>query len=175
MIPKFSVITSGFLFLLGCSSVQVSDYKNELPKLKLEEYLNGPLVAHGYFQNRSGKIIKRFVVDMKGTWRDNVGTLEEDFSYSDGTKSRRVWTITKKSEGRYIGTAGDVVGEALGEIAGNALRWKYVLALDVDGTTYHVKFDDWMYQIDDKVLLNKSKMYKFGFYLGEVVLSMQKK
>ena len=161
--------------LSSCTSVQVSDYKNEKPVLKLEEYLNGNLMAHGFFQDRAGLIVKRFVVDLKGTWKDNVGVLEEDFVYSDGTKSRRVWTIEKKPDGSYKGTASDVVGEAKGEIAGNALRWKYVLALDVDGTTYNVNFDDWMYLMDDKVMINKSKMYKFGIYLGEVTLSFYKK
>lgn len=163
------------LFMISCSSVQVADYKNEKPTLKLEEYLNGNLTAHGIFQDRSGLIKKRFTVDMKGTWKDNVGVLEEDFIYSDGTKSRRVWTITKISDQLYKGTASDVIGEAKGEVAGNALRWRYDLSLDVDGDTYKVTFDDWMYQMDDKVMLNKSKMYKFGIYLGEVTLSFYKK
>lgn len=159
----------------ACSSVQVADYQNEKPKLKLEEFFNGPLTAHGVFINRSGKVQKSFVVDMKGTWKNNVGTLEEDFVYSDGTKSRRVWTLTKQQEGLYHGEASDVVGKAIGQVAGNALQFRYVLALDVDGTVYHVKLDDWMWQIDDKVLINKSKMYKFGIYLGEVLLTMSKK
>lgn len=161
--------------LCGCSSVQVSDYKNEKPTLKLEEYLNGGLIAHGFFQDRNGLIKQRFTVDLKGTWVSETGTLEEDFVYSDGKKSRRVWTIKKQPDGTYVGTANDVVGSAKGEVAGNALRWVYTLALDVDGTTYNVKFDDWMYLMDDKVMINKSKMYKFGIYLGEVTLSFYKK
>ena len=161
--------------LISCSSVQVSDYKNEKPVLKLEEYLNGNLVAHGFFQDRKGLIKQRFTVDLKGTWAGETGTLEEDFVYSDGKKSRRVWTITKQKDGSYKGTASDVVGEAKGEVAGNALQWKYILALDVDGTVYNVKFDDWMYLMDEKVMINKSKMYKFGIYLGEVTLSFYKK
>ncbi|MFN8845854.1 MAG: DUF3833 domain-containing protein [Bdellovibrionales bacterium] len=161
--------------LVGCSSVQVSDYKNEKPELKLEEFFNGPLTAHGVFIDRSGMVKKRFTVDMKGSWKENVGVLEEDFFYSDGTKSRRVWTLTKQPNGTYTGEASDVVGKALGEVSGNAFRFAYTLALEVDGTTYNVKLDDWMWQIDDKVILNKSKMYKFGIYLGEVLLTMSKK
>jgi hypothetical protein len=162
-------------FLIGCTSVQVSDYKNEKPELKLEEFFSGPLTAHGVFIDRSGQVKKRFTVDMKGTWKENVGVLEEDFFYSDGTKSRRVWTLTKQPDGTYVGEASDVVGKALGQVGGNAFRFVYTLALDVDGTTYNVKLDDWMWQIDDKVILNKSKMYKFGIYLGEVLLTMSKK
>ena len=161
--------------LTGCSSVKVQDYKGEKPVLVLEQYLNGPLVAHGFFEDRSGKIIKRFVVTMKGTWVNGVGTLEEDFVYSDSTTSRRVWTITKTAEGKYTGRAADVIGVADGESSGNAFRWKYTLDLPVGNKNYHVQFDDWMYLMDDKIMLNRSKMSKFGVHLGEVVLTFTKK
>lgn len=170
----FMVSSLIFILIAGCSSVHVSDYKNEKPILKLEEYFSGDLVAHGVFQDRSGMIKKRFVVAMKCVWNGNVGILDEDFAYSDGSRSRRVWTLVRLDDGSYKGTAADVVGEARGEIAGNAFQWKYVLALDVEGTIYDVTFDDWMFLMDEKVMLNKSKMYKFGIYLGEVTLSFYK-
>ena len=68
-----------------------------------------------------------------------------------------------------------MLGEAVGELAGNALRWRYVLALPVDGTTYAVDFDDWMFLMDDKVMLNRSSMSKWGFKLGEVTLTFVKR
>jgi hypothetical protein len=112
---------------------------------------------------------------MKCTWNGNVGVLDEYFSYSDGTTSRRVWTITKVDAGTYKGTADDVVGEALGEAAGNALRWQYTLKLPVDGKIYEVRFDDWMYLQDEEVMLNYSAMSKFGVRLGEVILSFRRR
>ena len=60
-------------------------------------------------------------------------------------------------------------------MGGNALNWTYTLALPVDGTVYNVQFDDWMYQMDEHVMLNKAKMSKFGFYLGEVTLAFYKR
>jgi hypothetical protein len=77
--------------------------------------------------------------------------------------------------GRYSGTARDGIGEAVGELAGNALNWRYTLALPVDGKIYHVQFNDWMYLMDDKVMLNKAEMSKFGIYLGEVTLAFYKR
>ena len=104
-----------------------------------------------------------------------VGTLDESFDYSDGTKQQRIWTLTEISPGKYVGRADDVVGEALGDSAGNALNWAYTLALPVDGTIYHVQFNDWMYLVTPKVMLNKAKMSKFGIDLGEVTLSFYKR
>lgn len=161
------------MLLAGCASVQVSDYAQEKPKFDLQRYFNGRVVAHGIVQDRSGKVIRRMTVDMKCTWVGDTGTLDEDFTYADGKKERRIWTIKKQGD-RYIGTAADVVGEALGIAAGNALNWKYVLALAVDDKVYNVDFDDWMWQLDDKVMFNRAVFSKFGFQLGEVLISFSK-
>ena len=77
-------------------------------------------------------------------------------------------------DSRYSGRADDVVGVAQGQAAGNALNWRYTLALPVDGKVYEVQFDDWMYLMDERVMLNKAVMSKFGFRLGEVTLSFYK-
>jgi Protein of unknown function (DUF3833) len=161
------------IVLGGCSAVKVTDYAQEQPKLDLKQYFNGKFTAHGMFVDRSGKVVKRFVIAMDTRWVGDTGTLDESYLYSDGSIQKRIWTI-KKSGDRYVATAADIVGEAIAEASGNAVRWRYVMALPVDGKTYHVDFDDWMYLIDEKVLLNKSAMSKFGFHLGDVVLSITK-
>lgn len=161
--------------LSACSTTDVNQYAQQKPLLDMQQYFNGTIDAWGMFQDRSGTVIKRFNVVMQCSWKDGVGTLDEDFSYSDGTKQKRIWTLKKNASGQYIGTADDVVGEAVGTTAGNALNWKYVLALPVDGKIYHVNFDDWMFLMDDKVMLNRAVMSKFGFRLGEVTLSFSKR
>ena len=152
-----------------------TDYAAEQPTLDLKTYFNGTVDAWGMFQDRSGKVIKRFTVVMHCSWDGDTGTLDEDFTYSDGTTQKRVWTLKKVGENRYIGTAGDVIGEADGRTGGNTLNWKYVLALPVDGKVYHVNFDDWMYQMDENVMINRAVMSKFGIRLGEVTLSFRKR
>jgi hypothetical protein len=163
------------LGLTGCASTGVEHYRAEQPALDLPTYLNGTLDAWGMFQGRSGEVQKRFHVLIDAQWKGDTGVLDEHFQWSDGSTSRRVWTLTRQSDGRYLGRADDVVGEAVGEVAGNAFRWRYVLALPVDGKTYHVDFDDWMFLIDDKVMLNRATMSKWGFNLGEVTLSFVKR
>ena len=165
--------------LFGCSSPSVTQYANEKPNLDLSEYFNGTIDAYGIFTDRSGEVKKRFTVLLVAQWKvidgKKVGTLDESFEYSDGTKQKRIWTLTETASGKYIGRADDVVGDALGESAGNALNWTYTLALPVDGTIYHVQFNDWMYLVTPKVMLNKAKMSKFGIDLGEVTLSFYKR
>ncbi len=161
--------------LAGCAGVVPDEYRAEKPVLDLAKYFNGTVDAWGLFTDRSGKVVKRFTVVMRCTWNGDTGVLDEDFTYSDGTREKRIWTVRKVGDGRYVGTAGDVVGEAVGVAAGNALNWRYVLDLKVDGKSIHVDFDDWMYLMDDDVMLNRARMSKFGVTLGEVTLSFRKR
>ncbi|MDI6747962.1 MAG: DUF3833 domain-containing protein [Rhodocyclaceae bacterium] len=163
------------LGLAGCAATGVEAYRAATPVLQLEDYFNGRLEAWGMFQDRSGAVTKRFHVVIDARWQDGVGVLDERFRWSDGTRSQRVWTLTRQADGSYRGKADDVVGEAIGAVAGNALRWRYVMAVPVDGKTYHVDFDDWMFLMDDQVMLNRSTMSKWGFHLGEVTLSFVKR
>lgn len=169
------MLLAATLLFAGCGTVPVETYRNEKPVLDLRQYFNGTVDAWGLFQDRSGKVVKRFTVRIDAKWQGDTGVLDEHFEYSDGSKSRRVWTITRIGDNRYRGTADDVVGEAIGEVSGNALRWRYVLKLDVEGRTWEVDFDDWMYLMDDQVMLNRSVMRKFGIDLGEVTLAFRKR
>jgi hypothetical protein len=177
--------------LAGCASQNIDAYASEKPVLDLQQYFNGVLDAYGVFTDRSGAVVKRFTVVMNCSWTGNEGVLDEDFSYSDGTQQKRVWRLTKLADGRYTGTAGDVVGTAQGQARGNAFYWTYTLALPVGGTPssppgantavnegatiINVTFDDWMYLMTDKVMLNKATMRKLGVTLGEVTLSFTKR
>jgi Protein of unknown function (DUF3833) len=177
VLAKFKKIVLGALslVLVSCSSVTPEVYKTEKPVLVLENYFNGIVDGWGMFQDRSGQVVKRFTVVMRCSWVGDTGVLDEDFTYSDGTKEKRVWNIKRLPEGRYIGTAGDVVGQANGQAQGNALQWQYTLALKVGESTYNVSMNDWMYLMDEKVMFNRTAMSKFGVHLGDVTLAFTKR
>ena len=177
MTLRFAVLAAvtAAALVMGCASPTPADYASEKPVLDLKSYFNGEFVAHGLFTDRSGKVARRFVVQMTGSWTGKQGTLDERFIYSDGKTERRVWRLTDEGNGRWTGRADDVVGVAEGRSAGNALNWRYTLALPVDGSVYEVQFDDWMYLMDERVMLNKAVMSKFGVRLGEITLSFYKK
>ncbi len=167
--------TAGVASLSGCAGPTVADYANQKPELDLRTYFNGIVDAWGIFTDRNGKVLKRFTVEMKCQWQNGQGILDEDFVYSDGTLEKRVWKLTDQGNGQFIGTAGDVVGVANGQTKGNAFNWRYTLALPVDGTVLNVQMDDWMYLMNDRVMLNKARMTKLGIHLGDVTLSFTRR
>lgn len=174
--PRFLVAVFAGLFLAGCSSMKISDFENRTPKLALEEYFAGKTKAWGIFTDRFGTLRRSFIVTIDGRWdaATQTLTLVEDFVYDDGEIDQRIWTIRKTADGRYVGTAPDVIGEAQGETAGNALTWSYALDLKMEGGSLRVWFEDWMWQIDDKVLINKAEVRKYGFRLGDVFITFMK-
>jgi len=172
---KLLALFCAALLLGGCAGVDVNVYSKETPKLDLPTYFSGTLDAWGVFQKRDGQITRRFHVVMTPTWNGDTLKLDEQFTYADGEKQQRIWTLKRAADGSWRGTADDVKGEAIGVIAGNTLHWRYVLKLPVDGSVYEVDFDDWMWQLDDTTMLNRSTMSKFGVQVGEVTLFFRKR
>jgi hypothetical protein len=171
---KYPLIALAAL-LAGCASPEVQDYRSATPTLDPAEYFTGVTDAWGMFQKRNGEVTKRFHVEITGTQQQGVLTLDERFRYDDGSTQQRIWRLVRDGEGRWRGTAADVRGEAQGQTAGNALRWQYTLMLPVDGTTYEMQFDDWMFLIDRCTMMNRASMRKFGVEFGQVTLTFRRR
>ncbi len=160
-----------FLFILaGCSSMKPENFAGREPKLVLEAYFLGRSKAWGIFEDRFGNLRRQFTVDIVGSMEGETLVLEEDFLFDDGEVDRRVWRITRTGEHSYSGTAGDVIGTAEGAVFGNALNWNYRVNLKVGERTTVVRFNDWMFQQDEDVMINRAIVTKFGLRVGEVTI-----
>lgn len=160
--------------LAGCAGPQLADHAAERPVFDFKQYFNGTLLAHGLVSDRGGKVLRRFVVTMRCDWVGDSGTLDEQFVYSDGERQHRVWRVRKQPDGSYVGTADDVLGEAVGAASGSAFNWRYTLKLPVRGSVYEVQFDDWMHMVDERTVINKAVMSKFGVRVGDVTLAFSR-
>ena len=163
-----------WLMLAGCSTMPLDAYQGTKPEFRPEVYFDGETRAWGFFQDRFGKIRRQFVVDITGHNDDGVLTLDEHFRYKDGERQMRTWKIRKTGPDAYEGHAGDIIGTAIGQRAGQTLRWRYDINLPMNGSTYKVHFDDWMLQQDDRVMINRSFVSKFGLNVGEVVIFFER-
>ena len=169
----FPLLSLG-LFLNACSSISVQDYAQQQPELVMEEFFNGQLVAHGVVKNWRGLVIRTFNADINAYWQDGVGVLEEDFVFDDGEEQRRVWTLRPTADGGYLGTAGDVVGEAEVQVAGNSVFLDYILMIPWRDGSLNIRIDDRMYLVQPNVIINESAMSKFGLPVGQIQLVIRR-
>ena len=170
-------VIAATLFLSGCSA-SLDDYKQTKPDFVLQEYLSGDITAWGIVQDYSDKLVRRFCVDIKGTWEQEgdvlKGTLDETFYYADGEEQKRIWKLEVDAQGNVTGTAGDVIGTASGRATGTAFNWQYTLDVPVSGSNYELAVDDWMYMMDDTRMMNRSYMSKFGVTVAEISIFFDK-
>ena len=74
------------LFILsGCANtMKPTDFKDQKPRLIIEDYLSGNVKAWGVLQNRSGKVTRQFKADLDGKWNGSQLILDEVFNWTDG-------------------------------------------------------------------------------------------
>jgi len=152
------------------SAMKPEDFKDKKPRLIIEEYLSGDVKAWGVLQNRSGKVTRQFSADLNGSWDGKQLILKEKFNWDDGEVQNREWKINKIDEHNYEGTAGDVVGKAIGYSYGPAFKFEYVLLVPVKGKELKITFDDWIFKQDERVAINRATMTKFGFKVAELTV-----
>lgn len=167
------VITSASLLLSGCSSINVEDYADRTPKLAPETFFNGKLCADGVVRDWRGRQIRQFNAQILASWdAQGVGTLDEIFDFDDGRETR-VWTLTPHPEGGYKASANDVPKETRMRHAGNSIHMAYTLRYGEPGDTIDLSMDDWMHQVADGVVVNETRMSKWGIGVGQILLVMR--
>ncbi len=163
------------ILITSCGkNMKPEDFKDQKPRLIIEEYLSGNVKAWGILQNRSGKVTRQFSADLNGSWDGKQLILDEKFNWSDGEIQTRQWIINKIDDHNYEGTAGDVVGTAKGYSYGPAFKFEYVLLVPVRGKEMKITFDDWIFKQDNRVAINRATMTKFGIKVAELTVMFVK-
>ena len=134
LIILFGLITS----CANNQAMKPEDFKDQKPRLIIEDYLSGNVKAWGILQNRSGKVTRQFSAELNGEWDGKQLILNEKFLWNDGEIQNRQWKINKISEHNYEGTAEDVVGKAIGYSYGPTFKFEYVLLVPVKGKNWKI-------------------------------------
>lgn len=127
--------------------MDIDDFAGTTPEFLPEAFLAGALDGWGVLERLTGGLRKRFVVKARGTWDASAGRLAfaEAWTFDDGRVDTLVLTITKRGGGHYVGTETRVSGEAHGERAGCAFRWRYSRDTPLGGgKSPTLDFNDWL-------------------------------
>lgn len=179
LLSNFAILVCSLLALsfgiTACARMDVSELASHKPTLVLEEFFVGQSVAYGIFEDRFGNLRRQFRVNLSGERHGNKLVLEEEFLYDDGERASRTWTIDRLGNNAngavtYRGRAADVSAAAHGVQIGNALNWQYDITLEMSGVVMDVHFDDWIYQQDEDIAINRAFVTKFGVEIGSVTI-----
>lgn len=137
---------------------------------ELNTFLEGRSSAWGVFEDRFGKVRRRFSVELWGRWEGHTFVLDEQFTYEDGSREERVWRVEPDGDGRFTATCADCLGVARGSCDADTIRMSYRFRLKLDQREISVDLDDRIYRIGDGIAMNRATMSKWGVRLGEISL-----
>jgi hypothetical protein len=160
------------LLLTGCTTMKVTDFSAGAPPMALDTYFPGHSTAYGIFIDRFGNVRNQFTVDCNGTWDGTTMTLHEEFHYvggANGQPTSRTWAFLRTGPHDWVGTAGDIIGNAVGEDSGNGFHMTYQTNLHLGPNhTTRVSVSDWMFRQSTNVVVNHTTIKKWGITLGDV-------
>jgi len=161
------------LGLTGCVGLS-PDRDAAARPFDVAQYFAGRLKAWGVVEPRFGGAVRQFTVELEGRRDGEDIVLDEYFLFSDGERQERHWRVRRQADGSWRGEASDVPGGAIGREDGASFSWNYDLLLNVYGSSWRIAFRDWMFRIDDEVVLNRAFLSKWGIPVGEVTIAFRK-
>lgn len=145
------------------------------PQLIIQEYFNGSMSLYGIIKNRQGKIIRKLEGTMLGHWDKNgIGTIEETLLYNNGEKVNRIWEFIPINKNTFQANTSDIVGTCYAITNASDMKMDYTMKIPYKKRTISIKIQDRFYLQKDGVLINHSKMKKFGFTVGEFLITIIK-
>ena len=148
-------------------------YADTGPAFDIRRHLNGPIHCEGVIYGPLGTVTSRFTADMQGEWAGATGTLAEHFSYAGGGTQNRKWFLNVANDGTFTATADDIIGTGRGVMSGATVCMNYRLKLSDDAGGHVLDVTDWMYLMDNGVIMNRSEMRKYGLRVAELVATMR--
>lgn len=175
----YALIATMLYFLIGltgCATAPKTAIPHNEKPLMIQRYFNGSVKAEGIVLNRYGEVTRSFTIDMHGKWSSpQNGTLAERIRYNNGEVQVRTWHFKFSDPHTFTATASDAVGPAHGTQYENTVHMVYTLLVPVDQTTYAINFDDKLYLTKNGKLFNRAELSKFGFNVGEIIITYDKK
>ena len=168
------IFSLAFPFITGCSNSSMENVVSKNLSFDLLEYFNGETTAWGLIVDRFGNLQSTFKVRLNGNIDNKQLLLKEYFTYNDGETEYREWIITKTETGAYEGKSKDTIGVAKGKQDGNTMRMVYDTTISIGETDIRVSFDDRFVKADEKVVINRAEILKWGIKIADVTIFFSK-
>ena len=172
------------LLISSCATSKNDDsiikkYSNDKVKLDIRNQMNGNLKGFGIWQDKNGIIIKKFTVEISGSWEGDKGVVKQQFSFDNEKKDSRTWLFDIENDNSFSAIGHDIVGTAKGVQYGNASKMNYILSVvAADGKKQNLAVEDWTYAVNDKSLISVLTLKNPGYFSGNeaerIIMSLKK-
>lgn len=173
-----AALLGGLTLLTGCHRITPLAYRGQTPALHMRQFFDGTLHGTGIVFDRSGLATTRFHVAIDGHWTGDTGILDVHYTYSDGDRQERIWTVHALPDAgglrRYTATAGDTLDAAHGSAGGNALHWRYRMALQVGSALENLSCSNWMFLMGGRTLQGAMTFSAYGLQMGSAQYTLHK-
>ena len=149
------------------------DYADHGPNFDIREHLNGPLLCEGVIYGPTGRVSSRFVAEFFAEWDGHTGIMREQFRYDSGELQNREWRLQVDEDGKIKADADDLVGTGKGHQSGSSVKLEYNIRLTESAGGHVLSVVDWMYLLENGVIMNRSQFRKFGIKVGELVANIR--
>ncbi len=170
----FFLFSLTFPFLTGCSNSSIENVVSKNLSFEPLQYFDGETTAWGLVVDRFGNLQRTFKVRLTGKRDNKQLLLKEYFTYNDGEKEYREWVITKTEPKSYEGKSKDAIGVAKGKQVGNTMRMAYDTTISIGKKNIKVSFDDRFVKADNKVVINRAEVFKWGIKVADVTIFFSK-
>lgn len=167
---------TGWLIFRARYSLRGQDpaaYAGTEPAFDIRRHLDGPIDCEGVIYGPLGTVTSRFTARMQGEWSGATGTLAEHFRYAGGGTQDRKWHLDVANDGSFTATADDIVGTGRGVMSGATICMSYRLKLPQEAGGHVLDVTDWMYLMENGVIMNRSEMRKYGLRVAELIATMR--
>lgn len=137
-------------------------------------FLDGETWAEGLFEDRGGRLKRRFTVELVGRREGRRLILDEAFRFDDGEELQRTWLLDPASDGTFTGRCEDAPVPARGLCTTGEARMQSKLLVAVGSRRIALDFEDAFYPVDARTVVNRSRMSKWGFTVGQVLILFRK-
>lgn len=167
------VIIWGLSQLMGFAGQKPENYAALTPAFDMRKHLDGDMLCEGMIYGPFGRVVSRFHARFTITWQGEIGRMVEDFKYDSGREQHREWALRVREDGSVEARADDVTGVGTGQVSGPCLSLKYRISLPKDAGGHWFDVTDWMYLVENGVIMNRSQFRRFGIKLAELVATIR--
>lgn len=173
MIKKILASAIILLIATACAGNPKPLASENIRPFDIVDYFDGKINGHGVIE-RSDRIVDRFDMVVEANFKNGVLTLDETFLFDKTKPYRRVWSMREIEPGVWSATADNVKGTTKIIVRDGVVTMNYLADFPYNDGFITLRFNQRLFSMENGMVLNRSRLSKFGVSVGTVTVIFRK-